>query len=224
MSGRRREGGQGRTGKPLAGVSFGLLSARLSDVQAPADHALADDFDLKSAFARAYGFSLGKVAAESRRSWPPAFGRNAKDGQSSESTCGRRTAASRASTASSLPSPRPPSTPTDFSCGTVREPQVWRKTPAIRQLPARVGELILDCVICIPQSVVDRLPSGQAGSVAVSWRHDVAGTAARCGVAGVAEDGRGVAMVASCRFHAAPAWPKSAVRRAGRARPCLLGD
>jgi 23S rRNA (cytidine2498-2'-O)-methyltransferase len=32
----------------------------------PADHALADDFDLESVFARAYGFSLGEISGENR--------------------------------------------------------------------------------------------------------------------------------------------------------------
>jgi 23S rRNA (cytidine2498-2'-O)-methyltransferase len=32
----------------------------------PPDHALADDFDLESTFARAYGFSLGKVSGDAR--------------------------------------------------------------------------------------------------------------------------------------------------------------
>ncbi len=39
----------------------GFLTFKLSP-----DHKLADDFDLESAFARAYGFSLGKVSGENR--------------------------------------------------------------------------------------------------------------------------------------------------------------
>ena len=49
----------------MAGVSLRLFAPGFLTFKLPTEHALADDVDLKSVFARAYGFTLGKIAAES---------------------------------------------------------------------------------------------------------------------------------------------------------------
>ena len=162
----------------------------------PADCALADDFDLKSAFARAYGFSLGNVTGENREQladdvWQSCKGQTIQrihvwEKDRSEPGVHRFEPGISAEAIEVHG--------TLFAC--CPHAQCLAKNGGNPLAPARVGDVVLDCVILSPQRVVDRLAPRQRDPLAVSWRHDVAGIAARRGVAGVAENGRGPALVA----------------------------
>ena len=152
VPGRRRKGGQGGTGKALAGVSIGLLAAGLSDVQAALrsrpGRRLRSGIGLCPGVRVLAGRSCGRRTGSSL---PPRSGIFAKAGRSSEFTSGRRTAASRASTASSPPSLRrhidAHRAPVSALSASRR---TWQKTPTTSTAPARAGELILDCIVLSP--------------------------------------------------------------------------
>ncbi len=136
----------------------------------PAEHGLKDDFDLESVFARAYGFSLGKVTGESqeelaRAAWEIYRRRTIQRvhvWQRDRAVSGEHSfepsitpAAIKAHRLVVQRCPNPPSLPRNAN-------ELLR--------PARAGELVLDCIILDDQqwwvgyhrasSVPSRYPGG----------------------------------------------------------------
>ncbi len=117
----------------------------------PADHALADDFSLKSAFARAYGFSLGKVAGDSQEAMATDAWRIYKEQAIQRIHVWEKDAREPGEHGF-----EPSITPAAIEVHTLLCRQCPRaeslaKDAADAVSPARVGELVLDCVMLSPK-------------------------------------------------------------------------
>jgi 23S rRNA (cytidine2498-2'-O)-methyltransferase len=116
----------------------------------PSDHALADDFDLESVFARAYGFSLGKVEGESEEElaagvWKICKGR----------TIQRIHVWEKDRSEPGVHRFEPSITPAAIDAHRLLvqhcpRAQNLTKNSDNLTVPARAGELILDCVMLSP--------------------------------------------------------------------------
>lgn len=116
----------------------------------PADHALADDFDLKSVFARAYGFSLGKIAGETPDELAAGVWEACK-----ERTVQRIHVWERDHSEPGVHRFEPGITPAAIDAHGLLVRQCPRaaslaKSAVDPAAPARTGELVLDCVMLSP--------------------------------------------------------------------------
>ena len=163
----------------LARLATGLFPPRIPHLQAARRRlALAADFDLESVFARAYGFSLGKVQGDdldelARAAWQ-LFGRIGwpTAPACAEFTSGRATPRRRASTASSPASRQPRWKPVRPCCVTAHTPDRLAKDADDRRSP-RPGEMVMDCILVEPDQwwigyhqasgVASRWPGGMLG-------------------------------------------------------------
>ena len=208
----------------------GFLTFKLPD-----HHGLADDFDLDAVFARAYGFSLGKVTGHSsdelaRAVWESCKGLTIqrihvweKDQTACHAhACGGHVASSpdlnmptasvgmapnAAIEAHGLLSAAFNIKPRPVVCAPGRNHQ-----SRLYMSACSTGRIDPGLHYPLPQSVVGWISSCPIGPVVPSGRHDGVGNAAGGRIAGVAEDGRGPAMVAV-------AYPAGGARGGDRQRP-----
>ena len=205
-----------------AGFRFAFSRPGFLTFKLPPDHGLAEDFDLESVFARAYGFSLGGVPGRRKRSLPPGCGKAAKGSNGPENP---RLAAGPGRAGRTWFEPG--ITPAAIEAHRLLfehcpNPKSLAKTAGDPMHPARTGELVLDCVMIAPnqwwagyhrvKSVPSRYPGGMMPlelppeAVSRAW----------------------LKMEEALRWSQLPIprgrrWPSWAVRRAGQARPCWLG-
>jgi 23S rRNA (cytidine2498-2'-O)-methyltransferase len=116
----------------------------------PADDALADDFDLESVFARAYGFSLGEVSAENREELAAAVWKLCKG-----RTIQRIHVWEKDRSEPGVHRFEPAITSEDMETHRLLfencpRPQNLARNANSPTAPARAGELVLDCILISP--------------------------------------------------------------------------
>jgi 23S rRNA (cytidine2498-2'-O)-methyltransferase len=125
----------------------GFLTFKLPD-----HHELADDFDLEAVFARAYGFSLGKVEGETAESLAEKAWEKGKGRTFQRIHVWRRDKASPGEHGF-----EPSLTPEDFDVHKILLEQCPQSHALARDAadanhPARPGELVFDCIILSPST------------------------------------------------------------------------